>query len=51
MVNSWRGLLLGDDVVASFDHGLAFYVVGSLVWSVALLAVAAPLVLRAYRKD
>lgn len=51
MVNSWRGLLLGDDVVATFDHGLAFYVLGSLLWSVALLAVAAPLVLLAYRKD
>jgi ABC-2 type transport system permease protein len=51
MVDSWRGLLLGDPVTATFDHSLSFYVVGSLIWSAVLLAVAAPLVLRAYRKD
>jgi ABC transporter DrrB family efflux protein len=51
MINAWRGLLLGDEVVATFDHGLAFYVVGSLLWSAALLVISAPLVLRAYRKD
>lgn len=51
MVDSWRGLLLGDTVTATFDHSLTFYVAGSLVWSLALLCVAAPLVLRAYRKD
>lgn len=51
MVDTWRGLLLGDAVTATFDHSLAFYAAGSLIWSVVLLAVAAPLVLRAYRKD
>ena len=28
MVNSWRGLLLGDAVTRTFDHGLSYYVVG-----------------------
>jgi ABC-type multidrug transport system permease subunit len=51
MVDTWRGLLLGDVVTSTFDHSLGFYLVGSLVWSGVLLAVAAPLVLRAYRKD
>lgn len=51
MVDTWRGLLLGDPVTATFDHSLGFYVVGSLVWSAALLALTAPLILRAYRKD
>lgn len=51
MVDSWRGLLLGDTVTATLDHSLAFYITGSLIWSVVLLAAAAPLVLRAYRKD
>lgn len=51
MVDSWRGLLLGDRVTATFDHSLTFYIVGSLVWSAALILLAAPLVLRAYRKD
>jgi ABC-type multidrug transport system permease subunit len=51
MVDSWRGLLLGDRVTATFDHPLSFYVVGSLIWAAVLLAVSAPLVLRAYRKD
>ncbi|HSP39662.1 MAG TPA: ABC transporter permease [Frankiaceae bacterium] len=51
MVNTWRGLLLGDRVTATFDHPLGFYLVGSLIWSAVLLGVAAPLILRAYRSD
>ncbi|MDQ1648218.1 MAG: type transport system permease protein [Frankiaceae bacterium] len=51
MVNTWRGLLLGDPVTATFGHSLTFYLVGSLVWSAALILLAAPLVLHAYRKD
>ena len=50
MVNSWRGLLLGDPATATFDHSLEFYVVGSLIWAVGLAIVIAPLALRAYRK-
>jgi ABC-2 type transport system permease protein len=51
MVDTWRGLLLGDPVTATFDHSLAFYLVGSLIWSGILLVLSAPLVLRAYRSD
>ena len=51
MVDAWRGLMLGDPVTATFDHSLGFYVLGSVLWSAVLLVVAAPLVLRAYRKD
>jgi ABC-type multidrug transport system permease subunit len=51
MVNSWRGLMLGDDMVATFDHSLGFYIVGSLVWCVVLTAVGLFLALRAYRKE
>jgi ABC-2 type transport system permease protein len=50
MVNAWRGLTLGDPMVATFDHSLTYYVAGSLLWSVALLAAVAPMALRAYRR-
>lgn len=50
MVNSWRGLLLGDPATATFSHSLEFYVVGSIIWSVGLAIGIAPLALRAYRK-
>lgn len=50
MVNSWRGLLLGDAATKSFSHSLDYYVLGSLAWAVGLGIVIAPLVLRAYRK-
>ncbi|MBM3658326.1 MAG: ABC transporter permease [Actinobacteria bacterium] len=49
-INSWRGLLLGDPVVQSFEHDLSYYIVGGLLWAVVLLAVFSPLALRAYRK-
>ncbi|WP_380163903.1 ABC transporter permease [Jannaschia sp. R86511] len=51
MVNACRGLLLGDPFVGTLDHGLGYYIVGSLLWSLALTAVAIPLALRAYRRD
>jgi ABC-2 type transport system permease protein len=50
MVNSWRGLLLGDVATATFSHSLEFYVVGSLIWAVGLAVAIAPLALRAYRR-
>jgi ABC transporter DrrB family efflux protein len=50
MVNAWRGLLLGDAATAAFDHSVEFYVVGSLIWSVAIAVAIAPLALGAYRK-
>ena len=49
MVNSWRGLLLGDAATTTFSHSLEFYVVGSLIWAAGL--AVAPLALRAYRRS
>lgn len=51
MVNSWRGLLNGDAVTQTFDHSLAFYVIGSLAWCAVLAVVGLGLSLRAYRKE
>jgi ABC-2 type transport system permease protein len=50
MVNAWRGLLLGDDVTRTFDHDLSYYVVGSVLWAVAIALVFIPLAIRTYRK-
>ena len=50
MINSWRGLLLGDAATSTFSHSLEYYVIGSLLWSAGLALLAAPLALRAYRK-
>jgi ABC-2 type transport system permease protein len=50
MVDAVRGLLLDEATTATFEHGLSYYVVGSLLWSLALLLVFAPLALRAYRR-
>ncbi len=50
MVNSWRGLLLGGNVTRTFDHGLSYYVVGSLLWAVAIALIFTPLAMRSYRK-
>lgn len=49
MVDAVRGLVLGEDVTTTFEHGLAFYVIGSLLWSLALVLLFIPLALRAYR--
>lgn len=50
MVDAVRGLLLGDAATATFEHSLSYYVTGSLLWSLALVALFAPLAVRAYRK-
>jgi len=50
-INAWRGLLVGDPVTSTFEHSLTFYVLGSVAWSLALLAVMTPLALRSYRTD
>lgn len=50
MVDAWRGLLLGDAVTATFDHGLSYYIVGSLLWVVAIAVIFIPLAMRSYRK-
>jgi ABC-2 type transport system permease protein len=51
MVNSWRGLLLGDSATATFEHGLGFYVVGSLIWCAVIGMVGMVVSLKAYRKE
>lgn len=51
MVDAARGLLLGDAVVATLDHGLNYYVVGSLLWCVVLVVAFATLALRRYRRS
>jgi ABC-2 type transport system permease protein len=51
MVNSWRGLLLGDKALATFEHGRAFYIVGSLVWCAVIGLIGMGVSLRAYRKE
>jgi ABC-2 type transport system permease protein len=50
MVNSWRGLLLGDAAKAGLSHSVEYYVIGSILWAVVLGIVIAPLAMRAYRK-
>ena len=50
MVNSWRGLLLGDSATRSFEHSLDYYIFGSLAWAVGIAIFIAPLALRAYRR-
>jgi ABC-2 type transport system permease protein len=51
MVNSWRGLLLGDKALATFEHGRAFYIVGSLVWCAVIGLIGMVVSLKAYRKE
>ncbi|WP_370324027.1 ABC transporter permease [Euzebya sp.] len=50
-IDATRGLLLGDAITATLEHGLGVSVVGSLVWALVLVAVAAPSAVRAYRRD
>jgi ABC transporter DrrB family efflux protein len=50
MVNSWRGLLLGDAVTRTWDHSLSYYVVGSLLWSLAIVVIFTPLAVWTYRR-
>jgi ABC-2 type transport system permease protein len=51
MVNAWRGLLLGDKALATFEHGRAFYIVGSLVWCAVIGLIGMVVSLKAYRKE
>ena len=50
MVNSWRGLLLGDAVTKTWDHTLSYYIVGSLLWSLVIIVVFTPLAVWSYRR-
>ncbi len=51
MVNSWRGLLLGDKALATFEHGTGFYIVGSLAWCAVIGLIGMVVSLKAYRKE
>lgn len=51
MIDAGRGLMLGDQVTRTFDHALSYYVVGSLLWTLVLVAIFAPLAVRAYRRS
>ena len=50
MVNAVRSLALGDPATAGLSNSTAYYVVVSLIWCVALVAVFAPLAVAKYRK-
>ena len=50
MINAWRGLLLGANITRTFNHDLSYYVIGSLLWSVAIALIFTPLAMRAYRR-
>ncbi len=49
VINSARGFMLGHDITRTYDHSLTYYIIGSLIWCAALLAIVIPLSLRAYR--
>lgn len=50
MVNAGRGLVIGDAAAARFRPSISYYIIGSLLWSLALAAIFAPLAVRAYRR-
>jgi ABC-2 type transport system permease protein len=50
VVNAVRGLMQGDAGRALVEHSTGHYVITSLLWSVAITAVFAPLAIRAYRR-
>jgi ABC transporter DrrB family efflux protein len=50
MVDAVRALCLGDPAAAGLGQSTAHYVVLSLVWSVALVAVFAPIAVMRYRR-
>jgi ABC-2 type transport system permease protein len=51
MVNAVRSLALGDPALAGLPESTTHYVVASLLWSVALVAVFAPLAVRRYQRS
>jgi ABC-2 type transport system permease protein len=51
MVNAARSLALGDPAAAGLSHSTAYWVVLSLAWSAALVAVFAPLAVARYRRS
>ncbi|UJA20160.1 ABC transporter permease [Thermoleophilia bacterium SCSIO 60948] len=51
MIDTGRALMLGETTAIGLEHSLGYYLIGSLIWSAAMIAVFAPLAVRAYRKD
>ncbi len=49
MVDAVRALALGPDAGGLLDHGTAWYVTGSLVWTAVILAVSVPLAVSRFR--
>lgn len=50
MVNAVRTLTLGASAEAQLGHSASYYVASSLIWSVILIAVFAPIAVARYRK-
>jgi ABC-2 type transport system permease protein len=50
MVDAVRALCLGDRATAVLGHSAGNYVVASIAWSVALIAVFAPLAVARFRR-
>jgi ABC-2 type transport system permease protein len=50
MVDSVRALTLGTDARVLLGHAASYYVVRSLIWTAAILAVAGPLAVSRYRR-
>ena len=50
VMNAMRGLMEGDAARAIVEHSTGHYVLTSVLWSFAIIAVTAPLAIRAYRK-
>jgi ABC transporter DrrB family efflux protein len=50
LTNAIRGLTEGRPAELLVEHGTGHYVITSLIWCVAIVAVFAPLAIRAYRK-
>jgi ABC-2 type transport system permease protein len=51
MSNAVRALALGDPATAGLSHGTGYWVVLSLVWSAAIVALFAPLAVARYRRS
>jgi ABC-2 type transport system permease protein/oleandomycin transport system permease protein len=48
--NAMRGLMQGDAGAALVEHSTGHYVLTSIIWCVGIIAVFAPLAIRAYRR-
>lgn len=51
MVDAGRALMLGETAAIGLEHSTSYYAIGSLLWSMGLIAVFAPLTVLAYRRD